>query len=293
MEIFTKNKALIFGLLAAFFWGTHSVIVRYLTTDLYGLTIAVLRLYIATAILFLILKVLKKSISVNIRDRNLQIAVISTVVNYIFFHIGLEHTGAANSMMLENTAPFFVLLFLYLVANEKVRTRDLLATVIAIIGVFLTISSDLLEGGEALMGDYMEIIGGVSWAGFIIGSSRALRGTTNTEERLNFLFSVFFCSALLLTPSLFIYSLKGTTNDYIWLLVLGIVPTALAYYLWYEAVARVSTITASLMFTLSVIFTFINAALFLGEALTLNGILGAGLIVCGVLLTSGGNKAET
>ena len=59
MTLAGKNTALTFGVLAAFFWGTHSVIVRYLTGDLHGLTIAVLRLYVATIILFVILKALK------------------------------------------------------------------------------------------------------------------------------------------------------------------------------------------------------------------------------------------
>ncbi len=279
-----------FGLLAAFFWGTHSVTVRFLTTDLHGLTIAVLRLYIAATVLFLILKLLKTPISINLRDPNLIVAAVSTAVNYIFFHIGLEHTGAANGMMLENTAPFFVLVILFFLAHETIRKRDMWATAIAIVGVFLTISNDILVGGEELEGDLLEIVAGISWAAFIISSSRAVKGSVNTGERINFLFAVFACSALLLTPALLMYPIEATQNDILWLFVLGIVPTALAYYFWYEAAARVSTVTASLMFTLSVIFTFINAALFLDEVLGINAIIGAALIVCGVLITSSSGK---
>ncbi len=291
MKTVNKNNPLMLGLLAAFFWGTHSVIVRFLTTDLHGLTIAVLRLYIAATILFLILKALKTPVSINLRDPNLLIAALSTAINYIFFHIGLEHTGAANSMMLENTAPFFVLILLFFLAHEKIRRRDMWATAIALVGVFLTISNDISIGGEELEGDLLEIVAGISWAVFIISSSRAVKGSANTGERINFLFAVFTCAAVLLTPALLMYPIEATQNDILWLLILGIVPTALAYYFWYEAAAQVSTVTASLMFTLSVIFTFINAALFLGEILSINAIIGAALIVCGVLITS--SKGES
>ena len=41
------GQAYLYRLLAAFFWGTHSVIVRYLTADMNGIAIAVFRLYIA------------------------------------------------------------------------------------------------------------------------------------------------------------------------------------------------------------------------------------------------------
>ncbi len=293
MKIDPKLMALLFGLLAAFFWGTHSVIVRYLTGDLHGMTIAVLRLYVATAILFVILKAVGHRVSVNLKDRNLLIAAGSTVVNYVFFHVGLEHTGAANAMMLENTAPFFVLVFLFLLVREKIRRRDIVATGIAIIGVILTISHDLALGGEGLKGDLLEIVAGASWAGFMIASSRALTKTADSAQRMNFLFGVFACSAIVLTPALFLYRVEATANDIIWLLVLGALPTALAYYLWYEAAARVSAISASLMFTLSVIFTFINAYLFLGEDLSVNALIGAVLIVSSILLTSLGGKSES
>ncbi|MEX3008708.1 DMT family transporter [Hoeflea sp. TYP-13] len=279
-----------FGLLAAFFWGTHSVIVRYLTADMHGITIAALRLYIAAIALFALMKALRFAVSFKLSDQNLQIAVVSTVINYICFHIGLEHTSASNAMMLENTAPFFVLLILLFFAGEKIKPRDLLAATIAVAGVFLTVLQDLELGGEGFAGDVLEILAGLSWAGFIIGSSRALRASSDTAERLNFLFNVFICSAVILTPLMLFYPVSATTNDLVFLILLGLLPTALAYYLWYEAAARVSAISAALMFTLSVIFTFINAALFLGEQLSATTVIGALLIVAGVVLTSTGKS---
>ncbi|WP_419906143.1 DMT family transporter [Hoeflea sp.] len=246
-------KPLVFGFLAAFCWGTHSVIVRYLTGDMQGITIAALRLYIAAAVLFVLMKILHFPVSSRLSDRNLQIAAGSTVVNYICFHIGLEYTSASNAMMLENTAPFFVLLILFLLAGETVRRRDILATLIALFGVFLTVLHDIDVGGEGLHGDLLELAAGLSWAGFIIGSSRALRASASTAERVNFLFNVFICSAIVLTPLMLIYPGSATANDVALLVLLGLFPTALAYYLWYEAASRVSAVSAALLFTLSVI----------------------------------------
>ncbi|MEM9105221.1 MAG: DMT family transporter [Pseudomonadota bacterium] len=290
MPIADRSKPLLFGLLAAFFWGTHSVIVRYLTSDMQGITIAALRLYIAAIALFALMKVMRFPVSLRLTDRNLQIAVVSTVINYICFHIGLEYTSASNAMMLENTAPFFVLLALFLFAGERFKVRDMLAAGLAMGGVFLTVYQDFRLGDEGFSGDLLEILAGLSWAGFIIGSSRALRASSNTAERLNFLLNVFLCSAIILTPLMLIYPGTATLNNVIFLILLGLFPTALAYYLWYEAAARVSAIAATLLFTLSVIFTFINAVLFLDEQLTVLTVLGAVLIVAGVVLTSTGKS---
>lgn len=280
------QNGLVLGFAAAFLWGTHSVIVRYLTSDLGGLQIAVTRLFIAAVAIFCILRVMRVPVSVQFRDGNFRLAVLATVVNYVLFHVGLEHTGAANAMVLENTAPFFVLLFLYFFADSPVTRLEVLATVLAIFGVFLTVFKDFQGGGEPLFGDVMEIGAGFSWAAFLIASSRAMKASKTTGERLNFLFGIFLCSGIFLVP-LAVYSVQiPTANDVIFLLLLGILPTALAYYLWYEAAARVSTLTATLMFAASVVFTFVNSAVFLGATITPVAAIGAVLIVSAVFLTT-------
>ncbi|WP_170412248.1 DMT family transporter [Ruegeria atlantica] len=284
------QNGLVLGFLAAFLWGTHSVIVRYLTSDLGGLQIAVSRLFIAALAIYCMLRVMRVSVSIQLGDWNFRLAVLSTVVNYILFHIGLEHTGAANAMVLENTAPFFVLVFLFFFADTPVTRTDFLATGLAILGVFLTVYQDFQGGGEPLFGDLLEIGAGLSWAVFLISSSRAMRTSESTGERLNFLFGIFICSGVLLLPLAAFALQVPTVNDVVFLILLGVLPTALAYYLWYEAAARVSTLTATLMFAASVVFTFINSALFLGAAITPITALGAVLIVAAVFLTTKSQK---
>ena len=276
---------MIFGLVAAFFWGTHSVIVRYLTSDLHGITIAVLRLYIAAFVLFVIMKLKNHPVSIQLSDRNLLLTVFGTASNYVLFHIGLEHTSASNAMLLENTAPFFIVLFLLLLPSEKVSWVEVVATLIAVAGVYFTVRHDLVTGGEGLQGDFLEILAGLTWAIFILGSSRALRQTRSALERVGFLFNVFILSALVLTPFMMLYPIQASANDVLFLILLGVFPTAIAYYLWYEAASQVSTVSAALLFTLSVVFTLVNAHLFLGEALTTNMIIGAALIVAGTVLS--------
>ncbi len=254
--------------------------------------IAVLRLFIAAFAILLILRIRRSPINIRFFDRNFLLAVVATVVNYILFHVGLEHTGAANAMVLENTAPFFVLVFLFFFTKTTVGRIEILATVLAIFGVSLTVYQDFRGGGEPLVGDLMEIGAGMSWAVFLISSSRAMQSSQSTEERLNFLFGIFLCSAVLLTPLSFVTMQVPTAKDLVFLVLLGVFPTALAYYLWYEAAARLSTLTASLLFAASVIFTFINSAVFLGASITAPAVVGAGLIVFAIFLTTKDKSEE-
>ena len=285
-----RVSALLYGFLAAFFWGTHSVIVRFLTSDMHGITIATIRLYLAALVLFAIMKARGHRIGVPLSDRDLLLAIAATAINYAFFHIGLEHTSASNAMMLENTAPFFVLVFLALFVRKPISLTETIATLIAMAGVFLTVRRDLAIGGESIYGDVLELLAGATWAVFIMASSRAMAKSATTMERVNFLFNVFIFSAVLLTPAALFFPLQFSAEDGVLLILLAVFPTAVAYYLWYEAAARVSTVSAALLFTLSVVFTFINAYLFLGEDLHPDLLIGGALIVLGVIVSKVGSR---
>ncbi|MEM7398533.1 MAG: DMT family transporter [Pseudomonadota bacterium] len=286
------NRGLLFGIVAAFLWGTHSVLVQYLTGSLGGLQIAVLRLYIAAVTLFLMLRVLGHPIAIDWRDRNFWFATGATAVNFVFFHLGLERTDAGSAMVLENTAPFFVLLFLYLFAGVPVSFREIAATALAIGGVALTVLPDLDASDSRFTGDMLEIGAGISWAVFLIAASRAMQASRSTGERLNFLFGIFVVTAILLTPLTVTNFEIPPAKDILPLLFLGVFASALAYYFWFEAAARLSTLTATLLFALSVVFTFVNAAIFLGDRITLLEVAGATLIVLGIFLTKSAEERK-
>lgn len=284
---------LLYGLLAAFSWGTHSIIIRYLSSDMSGLTSATLRLYIAALTLFVILRLQGYSARINVQDRSFLITTLVLAANFVLFHVGLDDTSPSNAVMLENTAPIFVVIFLFVLYREKARPAEILAVLATIAGVYLTVRHDLELGGRGLIGDGIEILAGITWALFMMLSSRWLSTSSGALERINYLFYIFLLSALVLTPFTFFYSFTITWADVLWLLVLGIFPTAVGYYLWYEAAARVSTVTASLFFTLTVIFTFVNAAIFLGERVTTDMIAGAGLIVTGIIVSRFSGRSDT
>lgn len=280
------NRGLLFGFAAAVLWGTHSVVVQRLTQDMGGIQISVLRLYIALASMFVILRIIKQPIQLAWGDRNFWMASGATVVNYILFHIGLERADAASAMILENTAPFFVLILLFVLFGTPVTRREVFATCIAIVGVALTVVQDLDSDSFRLFGDLLEIGAGLAWAFFLIGSSRAMQASKTTGERVNFMFGVFLVASVVMTPLLAFDFVVPKAGDIPLLAFLGVVATAVLYYLWAEAAARVSTLTASLLFALSVAFTFVNAAIFLDEPVTPLAVLGATLIVVAVLITA-------
>ncbi|USG62672.1 DMT family transporter [Sneathiella marina] len=275
-------QGLFFGFIAAFFWGTHSVIVRFLTNDLGGLAIACIRLYIAAICLGLFLKIRGYPIRVDVRSPVFWWTTVAATVNFVFFHVGLEYTDAHSAILLENTAPIFVIIGMFLIWRWKIRWAEICAVALVVFGAYYTVRESFGTGGDIVIGDIMEIVAGLVWAVFIVGSSRALSTSSSINERVNFLFGVFLVSAILMTPFLFFSTYHVTLFDGVLLVLLGVFPTAFAFIFWYEAAARVSTVTAALLFSLSIIFTFIFAAIFLGEEIRPDMMIGGALIILGV-----------
>ncbi len=278
-------RALVYGFLAAFLLGTHAVIVRYLTADLDGMVIATLRLYIACLCLGVFLR-LKGHGELWPKMTGMHaLTVGGFCVNFAFFHIGLGYTTASSAMLIENSAPLFLLVILFFVKREEVRLLDVVAIVVAVAGVYVTVRHHFDVGGAALIGDVEELIAAVAWAVFIFGSSALTRASSSPLERLALLFQIMLIASLAFTPALFFYEIDMTWIDFLWLLGMGVFSTAMAYALWYQAMAEVSALTASLYFALTVVFTLLNEYLFLSEPFTLDMIVGAIMIVAAVLLT--------
>ena len=285
-QCLVKNSGYIYGLSAAFFWGLHAVLVRRIITDMPGVVIAVFRLYIAVIVLYLIQKNYR-AVSTKLQLNGFQlilVAVFGVTFNFAFFHWGLEYTTASNAMLIESTAPIFVLIFLGVFYKERIKLLEFMAIVVSLMGVVFVVINDVDLDKSRLFGDALELLAAATWAIFIVGSSKVTSQLTSAKSRMSFLMVVFLIAAVPLTPAVFLMDYHISSDTIINLVLLGIFPTALAYALWYEAAARMSTVSAALIFNLSIVFTMINANIFLGESVTVFMFIGAVFIISGILL---------
>jgi drug/metabolite transporter (DMT)-like permease len=177
-------------------------------------------------------------------------------------------------------------LFLALFLKEKTRVVDVSAVALGFLGVAVTISSaskDVL-GGASLLGNALELGAAATWALFLLGASKVFSRERTSEEKLANLLKIFSVGALLLSPSLlFLPALSPA--DYAWLFALALFSTFFAYWAWFEAASRLPALTGALVFNLTIVFVFLNSALFLGEEFPFATLLGAALIIAGITLS--------
>ncbi|MCD6522127.1 MAG: DMT family transporter [Candidatus Diapherotrites archaeon] len=279
-------KAYLLGLIAAFLWGTHSVIVRFLSSSQISLvSVAIVRLYVGAITIFFLLKITNRKVNMRKCTPGFWLVLLSWTANMVFFHLGLGFTTATATMLLESTSAIFVLLFVLMI-GRKLKKREILAIPLGFCGASLVImggSIDLL-GSSTPLGYLLELLAAISFAFFIFFSKKYLTSSKKTWDRMESLLKLFFFSALLMTPALFLSPISLTFVDIVLLLTLGIFPTAVLYLCYYEAMNKLSAISAALIFNLSVVFTMINSSLFLSERIQPTLIGGAMLIVFGLIL---------
>ncbi len=156
----------------------------------------------------------------------------------ILFSIANKLTTAANAIVLQFTAPIFVILFSILLFGKRPQKLDLLACGLVLGGVLLFFVDSLSAGG--MLGNILALLSGVSYAGVFM---------MNDMPDSDAISSVFWgdvISAVVGLPFLG-YEAEFTPNVLAPLLVLGIFQVGAAYILLTEGLKTTPPVTASLV----------------------------------------------
>lgn len=104
----------------------------------------------------------KKSSIKNI----LLLCVFQTIIQYIFFYIGLAHTTGTKGAVLNSTSIFFtVILSVFVFKQEKADIKKIIGCVIGFAGtVFINLARGSIFGGFTFMGDGFILICSLSYA---------------------------------------------------------------------------------------------------------------------------------
>jgi drug/metabolite transporter (DMT)-like permease len=206
------------------------------------------------------------------------------------WHWSILLTTVANATLFANCAPIFVTLAAWLVFHRPPSARFLVGLTAAIIGMFMLLHGDFHQSGNALLGDVLGIVTAVFYAGYQMTVSRA-RDTISTA-RLMAVSSIV--SALILLPIALVSGerfLPLTSTG--WLLLVGLALTSqvagqslIAY-----ALAHLPGTFASVALLVQAVMAAALAWMLLGETLTPLAIVGGVLVLVGIRIAHGAERA--
>jgi drug/metabolite transporter (DMT)-like permease len=273
-------------------WGFNVPALKTLVTEFTPVTITSLRIFAAGITVFIILGIMKKVRRPTRRESIFIIGggLLNVVSHHYFLSVGLTQTTSTNGGLILGTGP----LLTALLASILLRNRP---TVIKVIGFALGgigVSIIVLSGGEGLGnlngGDAMIFISIFSQALSFIIISRAAK---TLDPRLLTGYMLIFGSVILFLIGLVtepggLSQLSGSSL-WIWMLFIAsaMIATAVGHMLYNHSIGQLGAAETSIFLNLNTFFSLIGAALFLGEKITSQHLLGLLFIILGVIFGAG------
>ncbi len=237
-----------------------------------GMAINGARTAIALLVIGLYLKITRHRLRMNLWVLVGAVAVCGT---NILFSVANKLTTAGNAIVLQFTAPIFVILFSVLFFGKKPKKLDVLACGLVLGGVLLFFVDSLSAGG--MLGNILALLSGVSYAGVFL---------MNDMPDSDPISSVFWGDVISATVGLpFLgYEKEFSQNILIALLVLGVFQVGMAYILMVEGLKTTPPVTASLVSGIEPVLNPILVAIFYHEMIGPVALIGAMVVVGSVVL---------
>ncbi len=268
------SKALLLLLGANLFWSTSGVLIK--AVDLGGPALAGWRALFASLALLvarLLLKPAPGQFPRALKRPGLWVGVLAFALNTLCIVSANKHTTAANAILLQYTAPLYVLLMGALWLKEPLRRVDALTVALTFLGLALLLSEDL--GGGAGLGNGLALAAGFFFAVIIL----SLRGEARGDPLL-----VPLLGSLLALVGLLPWMLRQLPEGHEWALVaaLGVGQLGLGYICYALALREVSAATAVLAAAIEPVLNPVWVLLVMGEMPGPRALAG-GLVVLGAI----------
>lgn len=201
----------------------------------------------------------------------------TVAVTCTLFIIANKLTSAANAIVLQYTAPVFLLAYELLFHHRRFRPGDYLAVLLTVTGVALFFF-DRLQGG-ALLGNLIAILSGATFAATMF----TVAGV-DEDTRMNGIMHGHFLAALVGVPFLFVYGAPVSAPAISALLILGILQLGIPYILYGLAASNCTALALTLLAALEPILNPIWVFLVFQEKPGNTALLGGLLVLVSVTL---------
>jgi len=197
----------------------------------------------------------------------------------------LQYTHTSNVALLVSTAPLLTAFLSHFFSSEKLNRNVLLGSLMALLGVFLVIFNGQYILKINPLGDILSLSATFFWAVYTI----LLKRISNRYTTLFITRKVFFYGLLTILP---FFLLKPLNRNFalffqpvVWgnLLFLGIGASLLCYFFWNLAVKKLGAVRTANYVYIAPLVTLIASSLILDETVTVVAILGALLILAGIV----------
>ncbi len=190
------------------------------------------------------------------------------------FIVANKLTTAANAIVLQYTAPIWIILLSALILKKNPRAREIITILVVLVGIVLFFIDGIGAGNT--WGNVAAVIAGVFYAGLFLLNS--LPGA----DALSALFIGQLGTGIIFTPLVF-KETDFSAVPIIAVVALGIFQVGLAYIFFNLGTSYTSPVTASIINGVEPILSSVLVAVFWGELLSPLALAGAVIVIAAIL----------
>jgi drug/metabolite transporter (DMT)-like permease len=268
---------------------TASIFIRYAQVEAPSLVIAAGRLTLASLVLVPLAWYRHRGELRRLEPANWIWAAVSgafLALHFATWVSSLQYSSVASSVVLVSTSPLWVALTAWLLFHERLTPPVVAGLLIALSGVVIISLSDAHAnaGSAPLLGNSLALAGALMAAGYLL-IGRRLRGKLSLVPYV----AVVYGTAALVLSVMVVIARQPIVGYrpavYVWVLLLALVPQLIGHSSFNWALGYMPATFVAIATLGEPIGSTLLAYVLLGEAPTLAKVVGAGLIMAGIVLT--------
>ncbi len=285
-----KSKETLYGLMvlgAGSLWGTMSIFSKTLTEG-YGFSateVVMLRALSCFLIVGAVILFTDRSLF-KIRIKDIWMFLGSGILSIAFFNIcyftAINLVGASTACILLYTSPVFVMLMSAVFFKEKITLVKILSMILAFFGCVMVLAKNLNVNVPGVL------VGVMSGFGYALYSIFGKFAANKKYSSLTITFYSFLIAFLFLAPMCdFSRMVKCFALDgysYIWVLMTGIIVTAIPYFLYTKGIENIENSKAIIIASIEPVVATVVGLICFNQGITPLAFLGIITVIISITL---------
>lgn len=263
----SRNRAIFEMLLCAALWSIAGIFIKLIPWN--SIVIAGIRSLIAGAVMFVYMRYKRIGFTADRRSMLGGLALCCTLTCFVAAN---KLTTAANSIVLQFTAPMFIVVFSVLFLKKKFSRSNIFAVVLTMLGISLFFFDQLTPGH--LLGNCVAIVAGMAFAGYYM----SLEGASESERMSAILMAhgLTFCVSI---PFIALEPPELGAAPVICIFILGVVQLGIPYVLLGRASGSCPPLACLLLGAVEPLLNPVWVFIFDGEAPGMWALIGGVVVV--------------
>lgn len=267
-----ENKAILEMLTCAALWSIAGIFIKLIPWNAFA--ISGIRSLVAGVTVLVCMAIKRRRIIVN--RHTLTAGGIMGLV-YTAFVGANKLTTAANAIVLQFTAPLFIVIFSAVFLKKRIRKNDLTAVLFTMLGISLFFF-DELEGGY-MLGNCVAIL-----AGALMGAMYMAMDENSAEERYSAILFGQLTAFIIGLPFVFATRPEFSPLPVLYIIVLGVFQLGIPYILYGMAAEYCPPLACSLLGAVEPLLNPIWVLIFDGERPGVFALIGGIIVIASVTL---------